>query len=282
MWDEAAAEVAEASLARVPRARLRGPGLPARTSSQASPIRELGLLTIGSRPSRRPGGRRPATRHPGGGPAGDPVGVRVDAEPAPAAVAGTASAPRSAGSWSATAGGRDVLREMYARWPWWRAVIDTCHMTVGKADMRVARLYAAPGRRRGAARADARARSPASSTATCRGAPGGGRPGAPPRRQALPPDVHPPAQPLRRPAPRHPGPPAAPVPRGDRPRPPRRDRAPADADDLGHRRRAAEHGARRWPAAASTCAPAGWWVALGALAGAVAGLVFGRHRRRGS
>ena len=31
---------------------------------------------------------------------------------------------------------------MYARWPWWRAVIDTCHMTVGKADMRVAGLYA--------------------------------------------------------------------------------------------------------------------------------------------
>ena len=31
---------------------------------------------------------------------------------------------------------------MYARWPWWRAIADTRYMTVGKADMRVAGLYA--------------------------------------------------------------------------------------------------------------------------------------------
>jgi phosphoenolpyruvate carboxylase len=38
-------------------------------------------------------------------------------------------------------GGRDVLREMYAQWPWWQAVIDNCHMTIAKADMRIARHY---------------------------------------------------------------------------------------------------------------------------------------------
>jgi phosphoenolpyruvate carboxylase len=40
-------------------------------------------------------------------------------------------------------GGLAVLREMYAEWPWWRAVVDNCHMTVAKADMRIARRYAA-------------------------------------------------------------------------------------------------------------------------------------------
>ena len=38
--------------------------------------------------------------------------------------------------------GREVLREMYAEWPWWRAIVDNCHMTVAKSDMRIARLYA--------------------------------------------------------------------------------------------------------------------------------------------
>jgi phosphoenolpyruvate carboxylase len=39
-------------------------------------------------------------------------------------------------------GGLGVLREMYAEWPWWQAVIDNCHMTVAKADMRIAARYA--------------------------------------------------------------------------------------------------------------------------------------------
>ena len=35
------------------------------------------------------------------------------------------------------------MREMYAEWPWWRAIVDNCHMTLAKSDMRIARRYAA-------------------------------------------------------------------------------------------------------------------------------------------
>ena len=129
-------------------------------------------------------------------------------------------------------GGRDVLRDMYARWPWWRSIIDTCHMTVGKADMRVARLYSRLvddealrdrmlGRVTGRVRPHRRRRSSPSWT------------GAPARRQALPPDVHPPAQPYVNPL--H----AIQVRllrqfrARDRPGPPCRDRAPLAPHHLG-------------------------------------------------
>ena len=138
VWDEAAAEVAEASMAAYRGLVYDDPDfLP--YFVHASPIRELGLLTIGSRPGRRPGG----------GDAGD---IRVeDLRAIPWVFAWTQNRhllPSWYGVGTALGdfmerypGGRDVLRDMYARWPWWRAVIDTCHMTVGKADMRVARLY---------------------------------------------------------------------------------------------------------------------------------------------
>ena len=32
---------------------------------------------------------------------------------------------------------------MYAEWPWWQAVVDNCHMTLAKSDMRIAGRYAA-------------------------------------------------------------------------------------------------------------------------------------------
>ncbi|MGE3234052.1 MAG: phosphoenolpyruvate carboxylase [Thermoleophilia bacterium] len=139
VWDEAASEVAEAALATYRGLVYEDPDfLPYFVA--ASPIRELGLLTIGSRPSRRPGGD-------------DDAGIRVeDLRAIPWVFAWTQNRhllPSWYGVGAALGGfmeryrgGRDVLREMYARWPWWRAVIDTCHMTVGKADMRVAGLYA--------------------------------------------------------------------------------------------------------------------------------------------
>jgi phosphoenolpyruvate carboxylase len=138
VWDEAAAEVAEAEMAAYRGLVYEDPDfLP--YFVEASPIRELGLLTIGSRPARRPGG--------------DDAGeVRVeDLRAIPWVFAWTQNRhllPSWYGVGTALGGfmerypgGREVLRDMYARWPWWRAVIDTCHMTVGKADMRVARLY---------------------------------------------------------------------------------------------------------------------------------------------
>jgi len=139
VWDEAAAEVAEASLAAYRGLVYEDPDfLPYFVA--ASPIRELGLLNIGSRPARRPGGE-------------DGGGIRVeDLRAIPWVFAWTQNRhllPSWYGVGTALGGfmeryrgGRDVLREMYARWPWWRSVVDTCHMTVGKADMRVAGLYA--------------------------------------------------------------------------------------------------------------------------------------------
>jgi phosphoenolpyruvate carboxylase len=141
VWDEAAAEVAEVAMAAYRGLVYEDPDfLPYFVA--ASPIRELGLLTIGSRPARRPGG------------AGDEGGdIRVeDLRAIPWVFAWTQNRhllPSWYGVGTALGGfmeryrgGRDVLREMYARWPWWRAIVDTCHMTVGKADMRVAGLYA--------------------------------------------------------------------------------------------------------------------------------------------
>jgi len=42
----------------------------------------------------------------------------------------------------ASPGRIDTLREMYARWPFWTALIDNAQMILAKADMTIARLYA--------------------------------------------------------------------------------------------------------------------------------------------
>lgn len=141
VWDEAAAEVAEASMRAYRGLVYEDPGF-VPYFAQASPIRELGLLTIGSRPARRPADDGDA-----------PADLRVeDLRAIPWVFAWTQNRhllPSWYGVGTALGGfiqryrgGRDVLREMYARWPWWRALVDTCHMTVAKADMRVAGLYA--------------------------------------------------------------------------------------------------------------------------------------------
>ena len=138
VWDEAAAELAEASLAAYRGLVYEDPGFPA-YFAQASPIRELALLNIGSRPARRPGGD------------GDDLRIE-DLRAIPWVFAWTQNRhllPSWFGAGAALArfmeryrGGRQVLREMYAEWPWWRAIVDNCHMTVAKSDMRIARLYA--------------------------------------------------------------------------------------------------------------------------------------------
>lgn len=140
VWDEAASELAESSLAAYRDLVYEDPDF-LTYFTQASPIRELGLLTIGSRPSRRPAEDGE-----------DAGGVRVeDLRAIPWVFAWTQNRhllPSWYGVGTALGGfmeryrgGRAVLREMYAEWPWFQAIVDTCHMTVGKADMRVARLY---------------------------------------------------------------------------------------------------------------------------------------------
>jgi phosphoenolpyruvate carboxylase len=104
----------------------------------ASPIAEFDLLNIGSRPSRR------ATEG----------GVEVQDLRAIPWVFAWMQNRHLLPSWYGVGtaldgfaaryrGGADVLREMYAEWPWWRAIVDNCHMTLAKSDMRIARRYAA-------------------------------------------------------------------------------------------------------------------------------------------
>lgn len=138
VWDEAMGEIAERSMAAYRGLVYDDPGF-GRYFLEASPIAELSLLNIGSRPARRPGSD------------GE---VRVeDLRAIPWVFAWTQNRhllPSWFGVGAALRafreryrGGLDVLREMYAEWPWWRALIDSCQMTVGKVDMRIARGYGA-------------------------------------------------------------------------------------------------------------------------------------------
>jgi len=137
VWDEAVAELAETSLAHYRALVHRDPGF-RRYFLQASPIRELELLNIGSRPARRP--------------SGDPGDLRVERLRAIPWVFAWMQNRHLLPSWYGVGtaiegfigryrGGLAVLREMYGGWPWWRAVVDNAHMTVAKADMRIARHY---------------------------------------------------------------------------------------------------------------------------------------------
>jgi len=135
VWDEALAELAERSM-QVYRGLVYDDPDFVRYFVEASPITELALLNIGSRPARRAG-------------AGD---LRVeDLRAIPWVFAWTQNRhllPSWYGVGTALAdftgryrGGLDVLQEMYGSWPWWRALVDNAHMTVGKVDMRIARAY---------------------------------------------------------------------------------------------------------------------------------------------
>ena len=74
-WDQAMDVVSDAAREAYT-GLISRPGLP-EFFSAATPVDELGKLNVGSRPSRRPGRRRPDP----GRPAGHPVGVRLDADP---------------------------------------------------------------------------------------------------------------------------------------------------------------------------------------------------------
>jgi len=136
VWDEAMGEIAARSMEAYRGLVYEDPGF-GRYFLEASPIAELSLLNIGSRPSRRPGSD------------GE---VRVeDLRAIPWVFAWTQNRhllPSWYGVGTALRafreryrGGLDVLREMYAEWPWWRALVDSCQMTVGKVDLRIARGY---------------------------------------------------------------------------------------------------------------------------------------------
>ena len=137
VWDEAMGEIAASSMAAYRALVYEDSGF-GRYFLEASPIAELSLLNIGSRPARRPGSD------------GE---VRVeDLRAIPWVFAWTQNRhllPSWFGVGTALRGfreryrgGLEVLREMYAEWPWWRALVDSCQMTVGKVDMRIARGYA--------------------------------------------------------------------------------------------------------------------------------------------
>jgi phosphoenolpyruvate carboxylase len=138
VWDEAMAELAETSLAHYRSLVHDDPDF-IRYFLEASPIRELEMLHVGSRPARR---------------SGSAGALRVEELRAIPWVFAWMQNRHLLPSWYGVGralgdfigryrGGLAVLREMYAEWPWWRAVVDNCHMTVAKADMRIAHRYAA-------------------------------------------------------------------------------------------------------------------------------------------
>jgi phosphoenolpyruvate carboxylase len=96
----------------------------------ATPIEEIAMLNIGSRPARRQPGQR-----------------LEDLRAIPWVFAWTQSRhliPGWFGVGTALAGYGDwaLLREMYRGWPFFRTVIDNCAMALCKADMAIAAAYA--------------------------------------------------------------------------------------------------------------------------------------------
>jgi phosphoenolpyruvate carboxylase len=101
--------------------------------SEASPIKELSLLNMGSRPARRV--ERP-----------DVESLRA----IPWVFAWTQNrfllpswygAGTALGAYAESDEKRDLLREMYAGWPFFRTLVDFMQMTLAKSDMRIAETY---------------------------------------------------------------------------------------------------------------------------------------------
>ena len=94
-----------------------------------TPVDELALLEIGSRPARRPDGARlPRVA------AGDPLGLRLDAEPLPAArVVRLRRRASPAPTAAASCGG--LHREL----PFFRSLVDNLEMTLAKSSLEIAR-----------------------------------------------------------------------------------------------------------------------------------------------
>lgn len=130
-WIEAMEEISAISSDAYRRLIFEDDDFP-RFFSQASPIGELSLFNIGSRPARRVQSQ-------------DVESLRA----IPWVFAWTQNRlllPSWYGAGSALAsytrdGGLDLLREMYGEWPFFRALVDFMQMTLAKSDMRVAEAY---------------------------------------------------------------------------------------------------------------------------------------------
>jgi phosphoenolpyruvate carboxylase len=138
VWDEAMQEIAATSLDTYRALVFEDPDF-VRYFLESSPLTEFDQLNIGSRPARRSIERVD--------------GVQVEDLRAIPWVFAWMQNRHILPSWYGVGtalggfveryrGGRDLLREMYAEWPWWRAIVDNCHMTLAKSDMRIARRYA--------------------------------------------------------------------------------------------------------------------------------------------
>jgi phosphoenolpyruvate carboxylase len=108
--------------------------------ARVTPIEELGLLQIGSRPARRAGA----------GKAGGP-GDLADLRAIPWVFAWSQNRCNLPGWYGLgtglevvahrPGGGLDLLREMYEEWPFFRSLIENAEMSLAKADPLVAESY---------------------------------------------------------------------------------------------------------------------------------------------
>ena len=138
-WEQAMEFLADCSMQAYREFLLGGQEAGLRYFFSATPIAHIGELNIGSRPAtRRPGGRFEELR-------AIPwmFAWHQSRQLLPAWYGvGTALA-----RWAeqASGQGRDpcaLLRDMYERWPFFRGLVDNLQLALGKADMRVAQLYA--------------------------------------------------------------------------------------------------------------------------------------------
>ncbi len=130
---------------------------------QATPIDQIAELRIGSRPSRRTTSDRiedlraipwvfswTQSRH--GLPGWYGLGAAVEAfcrhnpDSRPAGASGTQPPPATESLHPLEAGAATerlrLLREMYTQWPFFRTLLDNAQLSLGRADLAIARLYA--------------------------------------------------------------------------------------------------------------------------------------------
>ncbi|MCA1688198.1 MAG: phosphoenolpyruvate carboxylase, partial [Actinobacteria bacterium] len=100
---------------------------------EVSPIKELSMLNMGSRPARR---------------AQDPTFQSLRAIPWIFAwtqnrflLPSWYGAGSALGAYASEDGGLEILREMYERWPFFRTFVDFMQMTLAKSDLRIAETY---------------------------------------------------------------------------------------------------------------------------------------------